>query len=347
MRAVGRGQRVFIGSACAEPRGLVSALMGRVDDLNDVTLLHFVTLGRAEYTDKRFDRRFRHNAFFIGESTRQAVGSARADYTPVFMHQIAALFRTRQVELDVALIQVSPPDAHGFVSLGIGVDVARAAAESAGTVIAQVNRHMPRTMGNTYLRVSDIDVFVEQDQELLEFVYPPADQVGQRIDLKGLGQVGDFVGQRHLDAAGGLGRNGTEGAATAAQADHLGQAGHQHFDTGRGLIPVHGHRHQRLVIAVGDDAGLVGCQGYAHLGGHSPADAVVGDPVFIARTGCHQQAVRLPFLGSGAAAGVDDLSGGGVIGVAVIHDYLPNPGGSQSPVCLIDRLTLPEFPEKP
>ncbi len=181
VRIVGRGQRVFVGTACAEPRGLVAALMARADELHDVQLLHFVTMDEPEYTDRRFDRRFRHNAFFIGASTRQAVADARADYTPVFMHQIPALFQSGQVELDVALIQVSPPDQHGYVSLGIGVDVARAAAECAHTVIAQVNRHMPRTMGNTHLRVSDIDVFVGLDEELMEFPYPPPDEVGQKI----------------------------------------------------------------------------------------------------------------------------------------------------------------------
>lgn len=181
LKAVRRGARVFVGSACAEPRALVSALLQRADDLHDVEILHFVTLGQADYTDKRFDRRFRHNAFFVGPATREAVHQARADYTPIFMHQIGALFKSHDLELDVALIQVSPPDEHGFVSLGIGVDVARSAAESAAHVIAQVNRHMPRTMGNSYLHVRQIHAFVEQDEPLMEFVYPPADPVGQKI----------------------------------------------------------------------------------------------------------------------------------------------------------------------
>ena len=205
VRLIGRGQRVFVGTACAEPHGLVSALMARADELHDVQLLHFVTLDAAEYTDRRFDRRFRHNAFFIGSSTRQAVADARADYTPVFMHQIPALFRNRQVELDAALIQVSPPDKHGYVSLGIGVDVARAAAECATTVIAQVNQHMPRTMGNSYLRVSDIDVFVELDEELMAFPYPPADEVGARIaaHVADLVEDGDclHIGYGHIPYA--------------------------------------------------------------------------------------------------------------------------------------------------
>jgi acyl-CoA hydrolase/RimJ/RimL family protein N-acetyltransferase len=202
VKAVGRGQRVFVGSACAEPRGLVAALLDRADDLHDVQLLHFVTLDTAEFADRRFDRRFRHNVFFIGRSTREAVGSAQADYTPVFMHQIPSLFKSRQVDLDVALIQVSPPDEHGFVSLGIGVDVSRAATENAAHVIAQVNRHMPRTFGNTFLHVRQVDAFVELDEELMAFPYPPLDQVGQTIaeNVAGLINDGDtlHIGYGHI-----------------------------------------------------------------------------------------------------------------------------------------------------
>lgn len=181
LRAVRRGQRVFVGTACAEPRALVKALLKRADDLHDVEILHFVTLGQADYTDTRFDRRFRHNTFFVGPATRQAVKEAKADYTPIFMHQIGPLFRSRELELDVALIQVSPPDEHGFVSLGIGVDVVRSAAESARHVIAQVNRHMPRTLGNSFLHVRGIHAFVEHDEQLTEFLYPQPDEVGRKI----------------------------------------------------------------------------------------------------------------------------------------------------------------------
>lgn len=181
IKVVRRGNRVFVATACAEPRALLKALVGAADELHDVEILHFVTLGKAAYTDTRFDRRFRHNALFIGPTTREAVNQARADYTPVFIHQIPALFKDGSLPIDVALIQVSPPDAHGFVSLGIGVDVVRAAAETATRVIAQVNPAMPRTMGNTFMHVSQIDAFVEVQEPLLEFVYPPTDEVGQRI----------------------------------------------------------------------------------------------------------------------------------------------------------------------
>ncbi len=181
LTVVRRGQRVFVGSACAEPRGLVSALLDRADELHDVEILHFVNLGEAPYLDMRYQRRFRHNAFFVGPASRQSVNDGRSDYTPVFMHQVPALFAQGKVPLDVALIQVSPPDDHGYVSLGIGVDVVRAAAEHSRVVIAQVNVNMPRTLGNSFLRVDAIDMFVERDEPLLEFTYPEPGEVTDAI----------------------------------------------------------------------------------------------------------------------------------------------------------------------
>ena len=181
LRAVKRGAKVFLGTACAEPQYLVQGLLDRADILSDVQLHHFVTLGNAPYTDARFDNRFRHNAFFVGPNSRDAINQGRADYTPVFISEIPSLFRKGIVPLDVALIQTSPPDRHGFVSLGISVDIVRAAAESARVVIAQVNRRMPRTQGDSFLSVEKIDHFVEHDDPLVEFSYPEPDDVGRHI----------------------------------------------------------------------------------------------------------------------------------------------------------------------
>ncbi len=179
--SVKRGAKVFLGTACAEPQYLVQGLLDRAHILSDVQLLHFVTLGNAPYTDERFDNRFRHNAFFVGPNSRDAINQGRADYTPVFISEIPALFREGIVPLDVALIQTSPPDRHGFVSLGISVDIVRAAVESARVVIAQVNRRMPRTHGETFVPVEKIHHFVEHDDPLVEFQYPEPDDVGRRI----------------------------------------------------------------------------------------------------------------------------------------------------------------------
>jgi len=181
LKAVERGSKVFLGTACAEPQYLVQGLIDRADSLHDVELLHFVTLGEPPYTEKRFDTQFRHNTFFVGPGTRQAINQARADYTPVFISKIPGLFRTRIVPVDVALIQTSPPDSHGFLSLGISVDIVKAAVESAKVVIAQVNDHMPRTLGDSFIPVQEVDYIVEHDDPLVEYEYPELDEISNTI----------------------------------------------------------------------------------------------------------------------------------------------------------------------
>ena len=181
LKAVGRGSKVFLGTACAEPQYLVEGLIERANKLHDVQILHFVTLGNAPYTERRFDTRFRHNAFFVGPNTRDAINQARADYTPIFISEIPDLFRQGIVPIDVALIQTTPPDPYGFVSLGISVDIVKAALDSAKVVIAQVNRNMPRTFGDTFIPVHKLHYIVEHDDPLVEFEYPEPDEVGKAI----------------------------------------------------------------------------------------------------------------------------------------------------------------------
>ena len=176
-----RGQRVFIGTGCGEPVHLVEGLANRADELHDVQLLHFLTLTDTISPEQRFDRRFRHNVFFVGPLTREAINTARADYTPVFKNEIPRLFKNRTIPLDVALIQVTIPDKWGYVSLGISVDIVKSALESADLVIAQVNRRMPRTMGDTHIHINKIHRFVEHDDYLPEFFYPQPDEIGHRI----------------------------------------------------------------------------------------------------------------------------------------------------------------------
>lgn len=183
-RAVGlirSGQRIFLGSNCAEPQTLVEALLAQSDRLADCELLHILTLGLAPYSDLRFENRFRHNAFFIGANVRDAVNRCGADYTPIFLSEVPALFRNGQIPLDVALIEVSPPDSHGYVSLGVSVDVVKAAVECAKLVIAEVNRRMPRTLGDSTIHVSQVGAFVESDRPLPELPLPKQTEVTRRI----------------------------------------------------------------------------------------------------------------------------------------------------------------------
>jgi len=169
VRKIRPGDRVFIGSACGEPQALVRALVEGEGVVEDAELIHVLTLGVAPYADPKYAARFRANAFFIGNSVREAVNQARADYTPVFLSQVPALFRSRQAAIDVALVMVSPPDEHGFCSLGVSVDITKSAAESARLLIAQVNRFMPRTLGDSFLHVGRIHCLVEGDEPLLEW----------------------------------------------------------------------------------------------------------------------------------------------------------------------------------
>ena len=180
-----RGDSIFISSACAEPQHLVHAMIRYVKEnpkaFFDAEVLHIRTLGVAPYADEKFKSNFRHNSFFIGDSTRGAVNTGLADYTPVNLSQVPGLFRRGLEKVDVALLQASLPDEHGYLSVGISVDIVKAAAETARVLVVQVNRYMPRVHGDTFLHIDDIDFLVPYDEPLLEY-YPAADtEIAQRI----------------------------------------------------------------------------------------------------------------------------------------------------------------------
>jgi len=179
--ALRTGERIFIGSNAAEPQALVNALADSAGHVEHAEIVHIMTLGAAPYSAAKFEKRYRHNALFIGANVREAVNDCRADYTPIFLSEIPALFRNGQLPLDRALVMVSPPDAHGYCSLGVSVDVVKAAVETAKHVSVQVNRRMPRTLGDSFLHVSRIDAFVEDDSPLLELQYPAQTEVARAI----------------------------------------------------------------------------------------------------------------------------------------------------------------------
>lgn len=171
--SISSGDRVFIHGVAAAPRVLIDAMVGRSAELRDVELVHLHTEGRAPYSLPEHEGSFHVNAFFVGGNVREAVNEGRGDYIPVFLSEIPALFRRNVLPLDVALINVSPPDSHGFCSLGVSVDIARAAADTAKIVIAQINPHVPRTIGDALVHINDIHFAVEVDEPLPE-VPPPA-----------------------------------------------------------------------------------------------------------------------------------------------------------------------------
>lgn len=169
LRHLRSGMRVFVGSGCAAPRKLVAALAARGADVYDVEIIHILTFGDAPYAQVDLLEHFRHNAFFIGPNVRDGVNDGVADYTPIFLSEIPALFRRKQIHVDIALVQVSPPDAHGFCSYGVSVDVVKAAVENADYVVAEVNPRMPRTLGDSFIHIDEVDALVASDLPILEF----------------------------------------------------------------------------------------------------------------------------------------------------------------------------------
>jgi acyl-CoA hydrolase/RimJ/RimL family protein N-acetyltransferase len=180
------GMRVFIGSGCAAPQLLVEALAARAPEIYDVEVLHILTHGPAPYAKRNLLEHFRQNSFFIGANVREAVHECVADYTPLFLSEIPSLFREKRMHLDIALVQVSPPDTHGFCSFGVSVDVVKAAVESADFVVAEVNQNMPRTLGDSFVHVSALDAMVKSDKPLLEFpmetITPEAEKIAEFIE---------------------------------------------------------------------------------------------------------------------------------------------------------------------
>jgi acyl-CoA hydrolase len=165
VREIRSGARVFLHGAAATPTPLVEALSSR-RDLSDVTLYHLHTTGPAPFVDRDQEGRFRSVSLFAGPLVRQAIGEGRADFIPIFLSDIPRLFMERVIPLDVALLQLSPPDRHGYCTLGTSVDAALAASLSARQIIAEINEQMPRTHGNTLVHISAVAAFTRTDRPL-------------------------------------------------------------------------------------------------------------------------------------------------------------------------------------
>lgn len=181
VRGISSGQRVFIHGGVATPLALVDALVAQHDRLTDVELIHLHTAGDAAYARPEMAGHFRVANLFVGGNMRAHLDCDRVDYLPCFLSEIPQLFRSGKRPLDVALIQVSPPDRHGVCTLGTSVDVARAAVDTARTVIAQVNPRMPRVLGDGAVPMSRIDHWIELEAEIPEVPPPPLTDVERRI----------------------------------------------------------------------------------------------------------------------------------------------------------------------
>jgi acyl-CoA hydrolase len=171
VKTINSHERVFIQSVAAAPQTLIRALTARGSELRGVEIYHLHTEGAAPYTAPEYASSFHTNALFVGANVRKAIASGEADYIPAFLSEVPLLFRREILPIDVALIHVSPPDRHGYCSLGTSVDVSLAGVQMAEKVIAQINRKMPRTHGDGLIHIKEIDFAVEVDDDLPEIPF--------------------------------------------------------------------------------------------------------------------------------------------------------------------------------
>ena len=181
LKIIKAGSRIFIGSGAAEPQRLIRMLIDKGRQIADHETINLIELGTSPYADAVMRGPFKQNAFFIGANVRDAVNEGRAEYTPIFLSELPALFHGGRLKIDVAFIQVAPPDKYGFCSLGVSVDVVKAGAEAATMVVAEVNKQMPRALGDCFVHIKDIDYVVESDLPLLTWTPPAMDEVAERI----------------------------------------------------------------------------------------------------------------------------------------------------------------------
>lgn len=185
MKLIKSGNSVFIGTGCAQPQHLVEALVENTPGVRDVQVVHLLTMGTAPYVDDKYRDKFKMNSLFIADNVRGAFERGIGNYTPIFLSEIPMEFESGRIPIDVAMISVSEPDANGLCSLGVSVDIVKAAATNSRYVIAQVNKFMPRTYGNSFLHINNIDVLVPYDEKMIELPIPMPDEalrhIGQNV----------------------------------------------------------------------------------------------------------------------------------------------------------------------
>lgn len=175
--------KLIIQPGCAAPFELIDAMIRRKDELSEVEIYHILVVGEIPYTKLGMEKHFKHKAFFIGANARSAVNEGRAEFIPIFLSEVTMLFKRGVIQADVALIHVSPPDEHGFCSYGIDVGNIKTPAEKAKCVIAQVNKNMPRALGNSFIHVNKIDFIVEVDEPLKELPQSDPDATPELLSI--------------------------------------------------------------------------------------------------------------------------------------------------------------------
>lgn len=180
VKKIKSGDRVVIGHACGEPKDTIEAMVQNKDLYENVEIVHMVSMGKSEYAKPEMAANFHHNSIFAGATTREAISEGRAEFTPCFFSEVPKLFKST-LPVDVAIIQLSTPDEHGYCSFGVSNDYTKPAAEAAKVVIAELNNKMPRTLGDSFIHVSDIDYIVETSNEIIELKPPKIGEVEKAI----------------------------------------------------------------------------------------------------------------------------------------------------------------------
>lgn len=199
VKVIKSNDKLIIQPGCAAPSELINAMVRRKNELSAVEIYHILIVGDVPYTNLGMEKHFKHKAFFIGANTRNAVNDGRAEFIPIFLSEVTMLFKRGVIQADVALIHVSPPDEHGFCSYGIDVGNIKTPAEKAKCVIAQVNKNMPRALGNSFIHVNKIDFIVEVDEPLKEL--PQVDPDATTEMLATYDKIGQFVAEMIEDGS--------------------------------------------------------------------------------------------------------------------------------------------------
>ena len=191
VKAIKSGNEIIVQPGCAAPMALIRAMVDRKDELEDITIYHILVVGDLPYVKPGMEKHFKHKAFFLGGNTRKPVNEGRAEFIPIFLSEVTRLFKTGQLKANVALVNVSPPDEHGFCSYGIDVGNIKTPAEKADIVIAQVNEQMPRGLGNSFIHVNKLDFIVEKSEPLMEL--PQVDPNATENELAVYDKIGRFI----------------------------------------------------------------------------------------------------------------------------------------------------------
>ncbi|MBI1932057.1 MAG: acetyl-CoA hydrolase/transferase family protein [Ignavibacteriales bacterium] len=191
LKVVKSGDKIVVQPGCAAPMELIRALVRKKDELSDILLYHILIVGDLPYLAPGMEKHFTHKAFFIGGNARKSVNEGRSEYVPIFLSEVTMLFKRGVIVPDVALINVSPPDEHGFCSYGIDVGNIKTPAEKARIVIAQINDQMPRGLGNSFIHLNKIDFIVEHNEDLMEL--PQVDPDTAPNMLASYDKIGQYI----------------------------------------------------------------------------------------------------------------------------------------------------------